>query len=164
MMSQILKARTAKSTEFGEIEQPSLLMSEELSKLHLLALYQHCVYWWGTCKLFWEKRQMREEMLITMNAIWAASRENLSSRFPTRSDTNRAVQPQRMVRGLNFWIYEEEGLYYQCSENKGADQVCGYRTADLRLCFRLCKKKVFSWRGSYETSYMESFCIFLLCC
>ena len=28
------------------------------------------------------------------------------------------------------------GLYYPYSENKGADQLCGYREADLRLCFR----------------------------
>ena len=32
-----------------------------------------------------------------------------------------------------------EGLYYPCSENKGADQLCGLRTADLRLCFRIFK-------------------------
>ena len=36
-----------------------------------------------------------------------------------------------------------------CSENKGADQLRGYREADLRLCFRICKKLVFSRRGSY---------------
>ena len=35
-----------------------------------------------------------------------------------------------------------EGLYYPCSENKGADQLRGYREADLRLCFRICKKPV----------------------
>ena len=46
-----------------------------------------------------------------------------------------------MARGLKFWIKEEEGLYFLCSENKGADQ--------LRLCFRLCKKPVFSQQGSY---------------
>ena len=39
-----------------------------------------------------------------------------------------------------------EGLDYLCSENKGADQLRGYREADLRLCFRICKKPVF---GSY---------------
>ena len=36
--------------------------------------------------------------------------ENLSSGFPTRSDTNRAVQPQKMARGLEFPILEVEGL------------------------------------------------------
>ena len=39
-------------------------------------------------------------------------------------------------------------MYYPCSENKGADQLHGYREADLRLCFRICKKPVFSRRGS----------------
>ena len=37
-------------------------------------------------------------------------------------------------------------MYYPCSENKDADQL---RVADLRLCFRICKKTVFSQRGSY---------------
>ena len=31
-----------------------------------------------------------------------------------------------------------------CSENKGADQLRGYREADLRLCFCICNKPVFS--------------------
>ena len=30
-----------------------------------------------------------------------------------------------MARGLKFWISEVEGLYYSCSENKGADQLRG---------------------------------------
>ena len=68
--------------------------------------------------------------------------------FPTRSDTNRAAQLLNEARDLKFWIYKVEGLYYQCSENKGADQLCGYRTTDLRLCFRICKNPVFSRRGS----------------
>ena len=41
-----------------------------------------------------------------------------------------------------------EGLYYLCSENKGADQLRGYREADLRLCFRIGENPVFSRRGS----------------
>ena len=69
---------------------------------------------------------------------------NRFSLFFTLSDTNRAVQQQKMVRGLKFQILEVDGLYYQCSENKGADQLRGYRKADLRLCFRICKNPVFS--------------------
>ena len=79
---------------------------------------------------------------------WAASWENLSSWFSTRSDTNRAVQPQKMARGLKFWIQEVEEQYYLCSENKGADQVRRYWAADLRLFFRIWKKQIFSWGGS----------------
>ena len=59
--------------------------------------------------------------------------------FPTRSDTNQAVQSQKMARSLKFRIKEVGGLYYQSNENKGADQLRGYREADLRLCFRICK-------------------------
>ena len=40
-----------------------------------------------------------------------------------------------MAGGLKFRIKGVEGLYYPCSENKGADQLRGYREADLRLCF-----------------------------
>ena len=69
--------------------------------------------------------------------------------FLIRSDTNRAVQPQKIARGLKFQIYIEEELHYPCGENKGADQLRGYREADLRLCFRICKKPVFSRCGSY---------------
>ena len=57
--------------------------------------------------------------------------------FLTRSDTNQAVQSQKMVRGVKFRIWKVEGLYYVCGENKD-------READLRLCFRICKLFVFS--------------------
>ena len=64
--------------------------------------------------------------------------------FPTWSDTNWAVQQQKMARGLKFGIQKVEGLHYLCSENKGTGQLRGYREADLRLCFRMCKTLVFS--------------------
>ena len=62
--------------------------------------------------------------------------------------TNRPVQPQKIVTGLKFQIWIVEGLYYPYSENKGADQLRDYREADLRLCFRICRKLVFSRHGS----------------
>ena len=60
------------------------------------------------------------------------------------SDTNQAVLSLNMARGLKFQIQKEEGLYYPCRENKGADQLPGYREADMRLCFRIYKNLVFS--------------------
>ena len=65
--------------------------------------------------------------------------------FQNRSDTNQAVQAQKMARDWKFWIWKVEELYYPCSANKGADQLRGYREADLRLCFRLCRLLVFPW-------------------
>ena len=41
------------------------------------------------------------------------SLENLSTRY----DTNWAVQPLKLARGLKFRIYKVEVLYYVCSEN-----------------------------------------------
>ena len=48
-------------------------------------------------------------------------------------------------------------MYYPSSENKGNDQLRGYRKADLRLCFHLCRLLVFPCGGSCV------FLIFLLC-
>ena len=47
-------------------------------------------------------------------------------------------------------------MYYLCSENKGADQLRGYREVDLRLCYHICKRPVFSRRGSYVISTTHS--------
>ena len=69
--------------------------------------------------------------------------------FPTWSDTNQAVQLKKMVRGMKFPIWKVEGLYYLCSKNKGADQLRGYREADLRLCFSIYAKCWFS----HDTSH-----------
>ena len=68
---------------------------------------------------------------------------------------------QKIARGLEFRISEVEGLKYPCSENKGADQLCGYRTTDQRRnrttdqrrCFRKCKNPVFSERHSNRNLY-----------
>ena len=48
-------------------------------------------------------------------------------------------------------------MYYPCSENKDADQLRGYREADLRLCFRPCKLLVFSRTGSIVFKRLSTF-------
>ena len=55
-----------------------------------------------------------------------------------------------------------EGLFYPYSENKGADQLRGYHEADLRLCFRICKKPVFSRRGSYDMDMLQGVVVILM--
>ena len=69
--------------------------------------------------------------------------------FLNRSNTNWAVQPQKQDRGLKFWIEVEVVLYYPCSENKGADQLCSYCEADLPLCCRISRLLVFSCGSSF---------------
>ena len=39
-------------------------------------------------------------------------KQNQSSEFVTRSNTNLAVQPQKMFSGLKFWVYVIKELYY----------------------------------------------------
>ena len=68
--------------------------------------------------------------------------ENLPSGFPTRSDTNQAERPQKMVyRGLKFRIKKVEGLYYLCSKKKGADQLLCNHADRLHLFFAYAKIK-----------------------
>ena len=77
---------------------------------------------------------------------------------PTRSDPNRAVQSQKMVRGLIFWIKKVEELYYPCSENKGADQISFAVTAKLVCAF------VFAYancRFSHAAAKIKQVCVSL---
>ena len=93
---------------------------------------------WDTNSLFIQWEAMLPLHFKRLGLIRAATSENRSSGFPTRSHTNQAAQPQKMARGLKFCIsVGEGGLYYPCSENKGADQLRGYQNP------------VFSRRGSY---------------
>ena len=62
---------------------------------------------------------------------------------PTRSDRNWAVKLQKMARGLKFRSLEVEELYYQCSENEGADQLGGYPQLICSFVFVYSKKQVF---------------------
>ena len=67
--------------------------------------------------------------------IGAASRENLSSRFPTRSDTNQAAQPHEMAKCIKFQNKEVKGLHYLCNRNKGTDQLHGNHATDRHFVF-----------------------------
>ena len=61
-----------------------------------------------------------------------------------------------MPRDLKFRIYKVEGLYYLSSENKGAGQLRGHREADLRLCFRIYAKRLFSHDATHEMIFRPS--------
>ena len=78
----------------------------------------------------------------------ATASENQQFGFQTRSNSGSPVHAQKLDRGLKFRIWEEEVLYYLCSKNKDADQLCSYCTADLRLCFCIYKMLIFLRIGS----------------
>ena len=65
--------------------------------------------------------------------------ENLSLRYLTRSDTNWAVQPRKMARGLKSRI-EFRKRYCTIYEAKGGtNQLRGYQAADLALVLEYAK-------------------------
>ena len=66
--------------------------------------------------------------------------------FPARSDTNRPVQSQSKLEAENFGFKKKRELYFPSSENKGADQLHGYREADLHLCFCIMQIVGFTMR------------------
>ena len=98
------------------------------------------------------------------------SREQLHGMYSCLLSDNFTFKPRREKTGLwGFWPgttqtglcshrgwleasnfgFKKELYYYCCSKNKVADQLRSYCKADLRLCFRIGKNQVFSWRGSY---------------
>ena len=90
-------------------------------------------YFCTLCHLFLVRRQKLAIMLFQKQMSRVMRKQTFW--FPTWSNTNQAVQLQKMARGLKFQIEKVEGLYYVCSENKGADQLRGFREADLCLSF-----------------------------
>ena len=68
---------------------------------------------------------------------------------PTKQDCAPTAE---LFRCSKFRIKGVEGSYYPCSENKGADQLRGYREADLRLYFRIYAKS----QISHDVAHMMS--------
>ena len=74
-------------------------------------------------------------------------------RILNRSNTNQAVQPLNIGRGMKFYIEEVEVLYYPSSESKGTEQLSSYREADLRLFFSRMQIDGFLTQGlNYENT------------
>ena len=81
--------------------------------------------------------------------IWAATPENMSSKvFNQVWHKHTGCTSTEDGYRLDISDLWSRGIVL-CSKNKGADQLCGYHTADLRLCFCIYQSQVFSWCGSY---------------
>ena len=84
------------------------------------------------------------KLLISRKSLVEPCHEQTSHVSTNKVRHNGAVRAQEMARGWKFWFKKVKELYYSFCENKGADQLCGYCEADLRLCFCICKMLVFS--------------------
>ena len=68
---------------------------------------------------------------------------------PTRSDTNRTVQSQKMLEAGNFGVEKVEEVYYPCSENKGADQLRSLFSSMQIVCFPM-RRLIFNYGSLFQ--------------
>ena len=59
---------------------------------------------WDVCEKLGKSVQIAHRNIVQVQKSYDPCREKTCPGFPTRSDTNRAVQPQMMARGLKFPI------------------------------------------------------------
>ena len=93
--------------------------------------------------VFFLGERLQDQWSLNFISSLSHDARKLSIWFPTRSDTNQAVQSRTRARGLKVGISEVEGLYYLKSKNNDPDQLSEYRKSDLPLCFHICILLVF---------------------
>ena len=106
-----------------------------MSRLKYFLLIQ----WATPClPLYWEQwyYYVRLAFMLNMLSPW-------NKKFPTRPDTNRPVQPQKLARVFKFLLYNLEILYYLSSEQQRRWSDCADAQADLRICCRIWHKTHF---------------------
>ena len=59
---------------------------------------------------------------------------------------------------LEIFYLKVEELCYPCSKNKGASQISSYCEAELRLCFRIYAKSLFSHDVAHFISRLTGSC------
>ena len=81
--------------------------------------------------------------------IWAASWENQQCGFWPGLTQTRLYSHWRWLKAWNFVFMKQRYSTIQVANTKVLISFAVYREADLRLCFRICRLFVFSWRGSF---------------
>ena len=59
------------------------------------------------------------------------------------------VSDRNWARDLTFRVNKVEGMFY-VAKPMALVSCPVYHAADLPLCFRICKKQLISWRGSFQ--------------
>ena len=77
-----------------------------------------------------------QDIQCTVQSFLAAMRENLTSGFPTKRDSNKSPQLQRLTRKLKFACSKFRHDTFQKANNKGTDQSARMRR--LVCAFVVC--------------------------
>ena len=80
--------------------------------------------------------------------------------FPTWSNTNQAVQLLKMARGLKFWIWKVEDLYYLCSEKKALTSCAVTAKLICVFVFACAKRWLSHGMAQISAKILNRFCKF----
>ena len=84
--------------------------------------------------------------------MWDLSGENLSSRFPTKYNSNNSTRLQRIARILNFYMKQVYKFRFDTSQNvnnKDAHQTAQMPRLVCTFVVSMQTDQIFSRRGSY---------------
>ena len=76
------------------------------------------------------------KLILFQSSLLSASRKRLPSDFPTRSETKRDLQPQKMIRGFGFRQMRGRAIY--ASETKALISCA----IDLRFVFAYTESRI----------------------
>ena len=91
------------------------------------------------------------------SSIWASARQNLSSGFPTKRDSNKSPQLQRHATCRNYACSKYPYGAFQKANYKGAEQSTRMRRLVCAFVVRKSRRHVFWRRGTTAISTRKSF-------
>ena len=104
--------------------------------------------------------RIRRDMnaLMRTKVKWAATRENQQCGFWPGLTQSRLYSHWRWLEAWKFEFREWRYCTIQVAKTKALISFAVTAKADLRLCFRICRLLVFSWRGSNISTKYEPCC------
>ena len=95
-------------------------------------------------------------------SICVMLRENLSSGFPPGATQTRLYNHRRWLEAWNFGFRKKRDCTIYVAKTKVVISCAVNRAADPRLCFRICKKQVFSYAAHFTWDLFKKNCKILL--
>ena len=85
--------------------------------------------------------------------VWATMKENLSSGFPTKWDSNQSPHLQRVARKLTYHLASLDMILSKERRTKALIRLRGFADWSAPLLFASPRRQVFSRRGTFGSVY-----------
>ena len=126
-----LKGGCTGSPECTLVKMPHCLKSHIMAYC-LIPLYYSCGTvclsllgtWQGQNGEEWNEKTSTVLQVRSLE-IWTSARQNLSSGLPTKRDSNRSPQLQRLARKMKFCLLQVFVLYFPKGKTKALTSLCG---------------------------------------